>query len=260
MIGGAQRQTLKAPFVLLQKKKTTGNSTSTQKELHCRERNERPRQQASFDTNKCANVTAPDGTNECITASQPSFTSTVRCSRNEHNASIELNDDGGKGREEREGGIFVHLWGHLPDDTLYQSLSPRWWENAIFSIFCMMTPICRLHLPSLLTQAGQKRKPRVQVLILSISSIPFSQIGGGGRRRWWNGLLFTVASSILMVYPSTAGLAATTVSTLVPGCEEAACYLLFADRYTQRCWREREEVWRPIYRGAAIIKECFLWF
>lgn len=90
-------------FAEKKKKKTTGNSTSTQKELHCRERNERPRQQASFDTDKCANVTAPDGTNECITASQPNFTSTVRCSRNEHNASIDLNDDGGKGREEREG-------------------------------------------------------------------------------------------------------------------------------------------------------------
>lgn len=121
----------------------------------------------------------------------------------------------------------------------------------------MMTPICRLHLPSLLTQAGQKRKPRVQVLILSISSIPFFQIGGGGRRRWWNGLLFTVASSILMVYPSTAGLAATTVSTLVPGCEEAACYLLFADRYTQRCGGSGRKCEGPFIVGPLSSRSVF---
>lgn len=45
--------------------------------------NERPRQQTLFDTNKCANVTAPDGANECIAASAPHFTSTIRCSQNE---------------------------------------------------------------------------------------------------------------------------------------------------------------------------------
>lgn len=147
-------------------------------------------------------------------------------------ASVTFNDDGGGGGG--VGGGSLRLWGHEPGDALYQSLSPRCWENAIFSIFFgMMTPICRLHLPSLLTQTGPKRKSRFQVFILSISSIPFSQNGGGGGGSGM-GFLFTVASSILMVHPGAAGLAATTVSTLVAGCGETARYHLFADRYTQR--------------------------
>lgn len=170
MACSTQRQTLKTPLDLLLIKK----KIHPEKKNHRCKRTARPRQQAPFDTYKCANVAAPDGANECITASAPNFTVPVWCFRNEHNASVEFNDDSGKEREGRESGILFQLWGHLPDDTLYQSLSPRWWENAIFSIFCMMTPICRLHLPSLLTQAGPKRKPHFQVLILSISSIPFS--------------------------------------------------------------------------------------
>lgn len=39
-----------------------------------------------------------------------------------------------------KGVILVCLWGHLPDDTLYQSLSLRWWENATFSIFLYDDP------------------------------------------------------------------------------------------------------------------------
>lgn len=72
------------------------------------------------------------------------------------------------------------------------------------------------------------------------------------------GFLFTVASSILMVYPSAAGLAATTVSTLVPGCEEAACYLLFADRYTQRWGGSGRKYEGPFIVGPLSSRSVFL--
>lgn len=94
------------------------------------------------------------------------------------------------GREERgvKGRIFIFGCEETCQMIHCINHSARSGEKTLCSPFsCMMTPICRFHLPSLLTQAGPKRKPRFQVLILSISSIPFSQNRGGGRR-WWNRL------------------------------------------------------------------------
>lgn len=165
------------------------------------------------------------------------------------------------GRDGRDvqGGIIFRLWGHLPDDTLYQSLSRWWWENAIFFNFCMMTPICRLHLPSLLTQAGPKRKTRFQVFILSISSIPFSQNGAGGRRCW---IGLSVYSRLFHLdgLPQHSRLGSNYSEHIRAwlwrsGMLSPLCWKIHA-----AMWREGEKVWRRIYPGAAIIKECFLWF
>lgn len=213
-----------------------------EKDLHRSEQSERPRQQAPFDANQCANVTAPDGANECITA--PNFTSAATCSRNEHNASVEFNDDGGKkGREGGvKGGIISRLRGHSPDDTLYQSLSPPWSEKRYILHFLYDDPNLPPSPSVPADSSGGQRESRTFRFSFCPSAVFHSpktgEVGGGGGL----GFLFTVASSILMLYPSAAGLAATTVSTLVPGCEEAACYLLFADRYTQRCGGSGEKV------------------
>lgn len=254
-----------SPSRLAAKKKREIAPQPRRKESHQYWGNERPRLQAPFDTNKCANVAAPDGANECIAVSPPNFTSTVRCSRNEQltraptmrASSLTMT----VGREGREGRNSFRSRGHWPDDTLYPSLSPRCWENAIFSILCMMTPIYRLHLPSLLTQTGPKRKPRSQVPILSISSIPFSQNGGGGRRRRrrrWNGLSVYSRLFHLDGLPQRSRLGSNYS-------EHISAWLWRSGMLSPLCWqihtemgREREKVWRPIYCGAAIVKERFL--
>lgn len=158
----------------------------------------------------------------------------------------------------------MRLRGHLPNDTLYQSLSPRWWENVTFSIFLYDDPNLPPS-PSVPADSnGAKEKaafPGSHFVHQQYSILPKRgrrEEGGGGGGGM--GFLFTVASSILMVYPSAAGLAATTVSALVAGCEEAACYLLFADRYTQRRGGSGRKHEGPFIVGAATVRERFLGF
>lgn len=79
------------------------------------------------------------------------------------------------------------------------------------------------------SNGGPKRKPCFQVFISSISTILYSEAEAGGF------CLRLPLPSWCSIQRSRFG--STTVSTLVHGCEETTCYLLFADRYTER-WGE----------------------
>lgn len=239
----------------------TAPHLNTEEEVHQCERNESPRLQTPFDTNKRANVAAPDGVNKCITASAPNFTSnemfpkwTIKALP--RHASSELMTTVGRAWRVE----FFYGW----EDTCQMihciNHSARGGEKTLYSpFFLMMTSICCIHLPSLLTQAGPKRKPRFQVLVLSISTIPFSQNGGGGRRRW-NRLSVYSRLFHLDGLPQRSRLGSSYSEHISGWLWRSGMLSPLRWQIQAAMWREREKVWRPIHRGAAIIKKCFLWF
>lgn len=97
---------------------------------------------------------------------------------------------------------------------------------------------------------GPKRKPCFQVFISSISTILYSEGEAGGF------CLRLPLPSWCSIQRSRFG--STTVSTLVHGCEETTCYLLFADRYTERWGERRGNVCRPIYSGQLSSRSILL--
>lgn len=110
---------------------------------------------------------------------------------------------------------------HIVNNILYQSLSLGYSENAICSILFddLNSPL------SLLTRTRLKKS---RVFRFSFCPSALFYFTGGGKRF----CLQLPLPSWCSIQCSRFG--STTVSTLVHGCEETTCYLLFADRHTER--------------------------
>lgn len=154
-----------------------------------------------------------------------------------------VNDDGGKGRARSV--EFLHGCKDTCQMIRCINHSARGGEKTLYSpFFCMMTSICCLHLPSLLTQAGPKRKPRFQVLVFVHQQ--YSILPKRGRR--WKRL------SVYCRLFHLDGLRQRSRHGSSYS-EHISAWLWRSSMLSPLCWqihtamrREREKVWRPIYR------------